>query len=232
MLPVIEPVYLLTGPTDNIAYLPVKIDSRIEQIEKRPRRRLDIFLSQQRTKENSFRIDVLNEKDPHYAIRFANLPTQLVYSFITADMECNNFKLTSASDFLTAVFGCLYTHLFKLTSEQQVDFVRHASHQINPSRNTRSLGSVQQWFGLLERYFNVKIWLLDVQDELLWKSNKLYSTDKTLNAIIVKQDRQWFSLLHCDDDVTDGVMTSKQFKGVLSNLSTALKPADVGIYRK
>lgn len=226
---VVEPVYLLTPPIDK-QMCPTKVDARIEEIEKRPRRRVDIFLSQQRTKEHSFRVDVLNEEDPHYAIRFANLPVQLVQCFITLDMECGNFKMIEASDFLTAVFGCLHPRLFDLTSDHSADFIRHASHAVNPSRDMKSLGSVQQWFGLVEKFFNVKVWLIDVGNEFLWSSNKLYTNNKILNIVVVKKHERWFSLLHHNEDLNDGVMTSKEYKHFLSRLSDLLQPVDVAVY--
>ena len=230
MISTVEPIYLLTRPSDKRA-CQIKVDARIEEIEKRPRKRVDIFLSQQRTRDDSFRIDVLNEGDPHYAIRFANLPTQLVHSFINLDKECNNFKMMETSNFLTAVFGCIYTRLFDLTSEETVDFIRHASHQVDPRRDIKLLNTVREWFSKLEKCFNVKIWLLDTCNEIVWKSNKVYIANKTLNILIVKKLDRWFSVLQRNEDRTNGVMTSKDFKQVLSKLDEALRPVDVALYR-
>ena len=138
--------------------------------------------------------------------------------------------MMETSNFLTAVFGCIYTRLFDLTSEETVDFIRHASHQVNPRRDIKSVSIVQEWFSKLERCFNVKIWLLDTRNEIVWKSNKVYIADKTLNVLIVKKLDTWFSVLHRNKDLTDGVMTSKEFKQVLSKLDEALRPVHVALY--
>lgn len=206
----------------------MKIDPRIEQIERRPRKRVDIFLSQQRTKENSFRIDVLDDKDPHYTIKYANLPVILVQSLVTLDLDCSNFQMAKASSLLEASFTCLHPALCELTSDVKADFLRHASHIVNPKRHLNSLDLQNLWFAPLEKFFKIKIWLLDVQSKCLRKTSKLYLVDKTLNIIVVKSAGEWFSLLHQDiDKQKNGVMSSRDFKDVFTNLCDSLTLVDV-----
>lgn len=223
---IFEPLCLL-GASEDRQCSHLKIDQQIEQIEKRPRKRVDIFLLQQRTKENSFRVDVLNDKDPHYTILYANLPISLVHSFVTLDMDCSHFILAQVGSFLEAIFTCLHPSLCKLPSDQKTDFLKHASHIINPSRKLNSLDAKQMWFAHVESYFKVKIWLLDTHSNRLMKSSKPYIADNALNIVLVQSSGEWFSLLQHIDKEQVGVLSSKQFKNVFTNMCESLALANV-----
>lgn len=83
------------------------------------------------------------------------------------------------------------------------------------------------WFAHVERYFKVKIWLLDTHSNQLMKSSKPYIADNALNIVLVQSSGEWSSLLQHIDKERVGVLTSKQFKNVFTNMCESLALANV-----
>ena len=189
----------------------MQADNRILEIERRARRKVDIAVSQQRLKSDSTRVTILNEEDPLYVIQFSNLPKALATALVSIDVDCSTVRIKHAESFLSAVLGSLHTSYFVYNEAQQADFLKHASHIINPRRKLQDLRGVKDWWKSVERFFGFQIVVLDVcspsSPRLITSQHKklrLGSTAPDDPGLLVVKDAEGYAGILCCDRETSG----------------------------